>query len=208
MNPAGYHPADLQKAYALTAASAKATGTVAIVDAFNDPSAEADLGVYRKQFGLPVCTTANGCFKKINQNGAASPLPPTDNGWSEEISLDLDMVSAVCPHCKIILVEATSNSFANLGAAAKRGRHAGARRVEQLRRARCHRRARLRTRLHQGRRAVRGEQRRPQLQRRRQPLRPADPGRVPERHGRGRHRAEASVERAWLHRVGVEDERH
>ena len=120
VNPAGYHPADLQKAYALTAASAKATGTVAIVDAFNDPSAEADLGVYRKQFALPVCTTANGCFKKINQNGAASPLPPTDNGWSEEISLDLDMVSAICPHCKIILVEATSNSFTNLGAAAKR----------------------------------------------------------------------------------------
>ncbi len=113
VNPAGYHPLDLQKAYKLTPSLGK-TGTVAIVDAFDNPTAEADLAVYRKQFGLPPCTTANGCFRKLNQNGAASPLPPTNVGWGEEIALDLDMVSATCPKCKIILVEASSNSFASI----------------------------------------------------------------------------------------------
>jgi len=115
----GYKPADLRKAYALTSAIGKA-GTVAIVDAFDNPKAEADLKVYRAQFGIPPCTTANGCFKKVNQNGAAAPLPSPDTGWAEEISLDLDMVSAICPNCHIVLVEATTNSFANLGTAAKK----------------------------------------------------------------------------------------
>ncbi len=94
-------------------------GTVAIVDAFDDPNAESDLAAYRKQFGLSVCSTANGCFKKINQNGG-STTPRADAGWAEEISLDLDMVSAICPGCKILLVEASSNSFANLVAAVDR----------------------------------------------------------------------------------------
>ncbi len=120
VNPAGYHPADLQKAYKLAPVIGR-SGTVAIVDAFDNPNAEKDLGVYRKQFGLPACTTANGCFKKLNQNGTNAPLPSPDSGWGAEISLDLDMVSATCPHCKIILIEATTNSFANLGAAAQRG---------------------------------------------------------------------------------------
>lgn len=116
--PSGYGPADLQSAYALAAASASngAGATIAIVDAYDDPNAEADLGVYRSQFGLPACTTANGCFKKINQTGGTN-YPRANGGWAQEISLDLDMASAICPNCKILLVEASSNSFANLSAA-------------------------------------------------------------------------------------------
>ncbi len=116
--PAGYGPASLVSAYNLAAAAANGGGkTVAIVDAQDDPNAESDLGVYRSQFGLGACTTANGCFRKVNQNGASSPLPSGDTGWGGEISLDLDMVSAICPNCHILLVEASTASFANLGTA-------------------------------------------------------------------------------------------
>jgi len=114
--PAGYGPANLRSAYKLPSTGGSGA-TVAIVDAFDDPSAESDLATYRAQFGLPACTTANGCFKKVNQNGAASPLPATDAGWAGEISLDVDMVSAICPNCHILLVEANSASGASLYAA-------------------------------------------------------------------------------------------
>ena len=123
--PAGYGPADLRSAYKLTS-SGSASQTIAIVDAFNDPNAESDLAVYRSQFGLPACTTANGCFRKVNQNGATSPLPSNNTGWAEEISLDIDMVSAICPNCHILLVEASSASFASLGAAVNRAATMGA----------------------------------------------------------------------------------
>jgi subtilase family serine protease len=110
--PAGYGPTDIRSAYGLTSASSGGK-TVAIVDAYDAPTAEADLGVYRKQFGLPACTTANGCFRKVNQTGGSS-APRTNAGWAQEISLDLDMVSAACPDCRILLVEASSASFADL----------------------------------------------------------------------------------------------
>jgi subtilase family serine protease len=113
---AGYGPSDIRAAYALPAAAG--TGqTVAVVDAYNDPHAESDLGVYRAHYGLTACTTANGCFKKLNQTGVQGSYPVTNAGWSQEISLDLDMVSAACPHCKIMLVEASSATLSNLGAA-------------------------------------------------------------------------------------------
>jgi subtilase family serine protease len=112
--PSGYGPADLASAYKLPTTTAGAGQTVAIVDAFNDPTAASDLNVYRSQFGLPACTVATGCFRQVNQTGAASPLPATDTGWAQEESLDVDMVSAVCPNCKIILVEASSASDADL----------------------------------------------------------------------------------------------
>jgi subtilase family serine protease len=117
--PSGYGPSSLQAAYGLTSySSANGSGqTIAIVDAYNDPTAEADLGVYRSYYGLSSCTTSNGCFKKVSQTGSTTSLPSTDGGWAEEISLDLDMVSAIAPNAKIILVEATSASYANLGAA-------------------------------------------------------------------------------------------
>jgi subtilase family serine protease len=114
--PAGAKiPADIQSAYKL--AGGAQGKTVAIVDAYNAPSAEADLAVYRTQFGLPVCSTANGCFRKVSQTGSTRSLPRTDGGWAQEISLDIDMVSAACPGCKILLVEASSSSFTNLAAA-------------------------------------------------------------------------------------------
>jgi len=114
--PSGLNPVDIRSAYALTASSSGGR-TVAIVDAYNDPTAEADLGVYRSQFGLSACTTANGCFRKVSQTGSTTKFPQTNAGWATEISLDLDMVSATCPDCKILLVEASTASFANLGTA-------------------------------------------------------------------------------------------
>ena len=118
LTPAGFGPSSLQSAYGLTslASSEGASQTVAIVDAYDAPTAEADLAQYRSQFGLPACTTANGCFRKVNQRGGTS-YPAADPGWAQEISLDLDMVSAICPNCHILLVEAKTASFANLGAA-------------------------------------------------------------------------------------------
>ncbi|MFD8305788.1 peptidase S8 [Streptomyces sp. NPDC059690] len=117
--PSGYGPTNLQSAYGLTAAAASngSGETIAIVDAYNDPNAESDLATYRSYYGLSACTTANGCFKKVSQTGSTTSLPSSDAGWSEEISLDLDMASAVCPKCNILLVEATSATMANLGKA-------------------------------------------------------------------------------------------
>ena len=96
-----------------------------IVDAYDDPNAESDLGVYRSQFGLAACTTANGCFRKVNQSGGTR-YPRANGGWAQEISLDLDMVSAICPNCHILLVEASSNSLSNLGTAVNEAAALGA----------------------------------------------------------------------------------
>ena len=125
--PAGYGPSDLLNAYGLTtqAASTGATQTIAIVDAYDDPNAEADLGVYRSQYGLSPCTTANGCFRKVDQRGGTA-YPRADGGWAQEISLDVDMASAICPNCKILLVEADSNAFSDLVAAVDRAATLGA----------------------------------------------------------------------------------
>ncbi|MEU9475774.1 S53 family peptidase [Streptomyces sp. NPDC048191] len=118
-SPTGYGPSDIQSAYGLTdAASSNGSGeTVAIVDAYDDPNAESDLAAYRSYYGLPDCTTDNGCFTKVSQTGSTTSLPSADSGWAGEISLDLDMVSATCPNCDILLVEAKSASDANLGTA-------------------------------------------------------------------------------------------
>jgi len=113
--PQGFGPADLQSAYELPT-SGGAGRIVAAVDAYDDPTAEADLAVYRSTFGLPPCTTANGCFQKVNETGATAPLPSSNSGWAGEISLDLDMISAGCPDCKILLVEVNSATNADLGA--------------------------------------------------------------------------------------------
>jgi len=110
--PSGLGPADLASAYKLGAGGVGAT--VAIVDAYDDPNAESDLAVYRAQYGLPACTTANGCFKKVSQTGSTSSLPRGNRGWAGEISLDVDMVSATCPSCHILLVEAKTPTDANL----------------------------------------------------------------------------------------------
>jgi subtilase family serine protease len=125
----GYSPQNLADAYKWadpTGSTWSGNGrTIAIVDAYDNPNAAADLAVYRNQFGLPPCTTGNGCFRKINQRNGSTP-PTGDVGWGEEIALDLDMASAVCPQCKILLVEADSNSLANLGAAVNQAASQGA----------------------------------------------------------------------------------
>jgi subtilase family serine protease len=111
--PSGYGPADLQRAYNLAGLSGGGR-TVAIVDAYDLPTAQADLNTYRAQYGLPACGT--GCFTKVNQTGGSTP-PAANAGWGQEIALDLDMVSAACPGCKILLVEANSASMTDLGTA-------------------------------------------------------------------------------------------
>jgi hypothetical protein len=110
----GYGPTQLQSAYNLTAASAAdgAGTTVALVDAFDDPTALSDLAIYRSAARLPRAT-----ISKVNQNGASWPLParaPVDDDWTLEESLDLDMLSAICPLCNIVLVEATDDTGLNL----------------------------------------------------------------------------------------------
>ena len=108
-------PADIASAYKLPASPSHAT--VAIIDAYNDPKAETNLATYRAKYKLPACTTANGCFRKVNQRGASTPLPDGDPGWGVEISLDLDAVSAACPSCHLLLVEGDTEDIADLGAA-------------------------------------------------------------------------------------------
>lgn len=103
--------------------------TVALIDAYDYPSAEADLAVYRIQYDLPACTTANGCFTKVNENGASGPLPqpaPLSSDWTAEEALDMDMVSAICPNCRILLVEGFHPTFGDLGAAVNAAVAAGA----------------------------------------------------------------------------------
>jgi subtilase family serine protease len=112
--PVGYGPAQLQSAYGVAGLTSGGR-TVAIVDAFDDPKAAADLAVFRSTYGLPACST--GCFTKISQTGSTLLYPKKDNGWSEEISLDLDTVSMICPDCHILLVEANSATTANLAVA-------------------------------------------------------------------------------------------
>src|SRR3954447_22596447 len=111
--PSGYGPAQLQAAYGLTGVSGSGTPTVAIVDAYGYPNAESDLAVYRAQYGLPACTTSNGCLRIVGQNGGKAPSR-VDVGWDQEQALDLDMVSAACPNCHILLVQASSATFSNL----------------------------------------------------------------------------------------------
>jgi len=108
-------PAQVRAAYSLNAASGGGR-TVAIVDAYGYPNLERDLGIYRAQYGLPACTTANGCLKVMNQTGGTS-LPRTNVGWAQEQALDVDAVSATCPDCKIVMVQADNNSLANLATA-------------------------------------------------------------------------------------------
>jgi subtilase family serine protease len=111
--PSGFGPTQFRTAYNLPSGSGGSGQTIAIVDAFDDPKIESDLGVYSSQYGLPSCTTANGCFKKVNQTGGKT-YPKSDAGWALEISLDVEIAHALCPKCKILLVEATTNSFSNL----------------------------------------------------------------------------------------------
>jgi subtilase family serine protease len=128
---AGYTAANLQSAYNVASAAASAGGAqvVGIVDAYDDPNAAPDLSTYRSQQHLSPCaygTPSTSCLRIVNQNGQSTSLPSPDAGWSQEISLDLDMVSAICPNCHILLVEANSNNFTDLAAAVDRAAIMGA----------------------------------------------------------------------------------
>lgn len=125
---AGYLTAQsLHAAYSLPTETASASlQAIAVIDAFDDPTAEADLGVYDETFGLPACTTANGCFRKLNQEGHASPLPRKEGEWASEISIDVQMAHAICQGCRVLLVEADNEEFTSLGAAVNAAVSAGA----------------------------------------------------------------------------------
>jgi subtilase family serine protease len=124
LTPPGYGPAQFHGAYALpTAPPASAPAqTIAIVDAYNDPSIRNDLTTYDKTFGIPDLPTCSSsltasCFAKVNQSGAASPLPANNSGWALEIALDVETAHEICQSCKVVLLEASSSSGANLNAA-------------------------------------------------------------------------------------------
>jgi Subtilase family len=111
-------PANLISAYGLTGATPPSTQTIALVDAYDSATIAADLEVFNNQYGLPACNEANGCFRKVNQNGKASPLPPSsgeeERGWAMEIATDVEIAHGVCPSCRILLVEAKSNANVDL----------------------------------------------------------------------------------------------
>jgi hypothetical protein len=109
--PEGFGPSDLGSAYRI-APPASTTATVAVIDAYGYPNLESDLATYRSTFGLPACSVASGCLTILNQSGQTTPLPaepPADDDWTVETALDVDMVSAACPGCKIIVVEANDD---------------------------------------------------------------------------------------------------
>jgi hypothetical protein len=125
----GYGPASLLSAYGLVRASARGGKgeTVAVVDAYNNPDLAASLAIYRRQFGLPPCTSASGCLRILNQAGKTAPLPKPNDAWSLEEAVDLEMISAICPYCRIVLVEASYPSITNLGLAEDTAAATGAR---------------------------------------------------------------------------------
>jgi subtilase family serine protease len=109
----GYGPSHLQTAYGLTGISnsAGAGRTVAIVSAYASANLESDIGVYRTEFGLPPCTVAGGCLTIVAPNGNGHAA---DAGWAAETSLDAEMVSAICPLCNILVVQAKSAKISDL----------------------------------------------------------------------------------------------
>jgi hypothetical protein len=121
----GLRPQDLHSAYGLPT-TAPTKQTIALVDAYEDPAAEADLKVYDEEFHLPACTTANGCFTKVNQKGKAGPLPESEGGWALEISLDIETAHAICQNCHILLVEASETTYLSLEAAEETAAKMGA----------------------------------------------------------------------------------
>ncbi|HXD55303.1 MAG TPA: PKD domain-containing protein [Solirubrobacteraceae bacterium] len=123
----GLTPSDIAGAYGFDPSSGGEGQTVAIVDAFDDPNIESDLGEFDSHYGLGECTEASGCFKKVGQTGKTNSLPAADTtGWSVEISLDVEAARATCRKCKILLVETNSTSFVNLGAGVKEAVKLGA----------------------------------------------------------------------------------
>jgi hypothetical protein len=129
--PVAGSPQWLQQAYDLTTLSASkgAGDTIAIVDAYNDPSIASDLATFRQTYGLPACDVASGCLRIVNEDGATSPLPATNAAWSTEETIDIDAASSVCPNCSLLLVEASSTSSADLLTAMQSAANLGANQI-------------------------------------------------------------------------------
>jgi subtilase family serine protease len=108
-SPSGETPQSLRPVYNVPPTGG--SNVIAIVDAFDYPTAENDLGVFSAAFGLPPCTKANGCFQQVYATGVK---PRTNCGWAQEAALDIEWAHAMAPSARIILVEAKSNSFSNL----------------------------------------------------------------------------------------------
>jgi subtilase family serine protease len=113
--PVGWTPQQLERAYRLPV-SRQSHQTIAVSIAYSTPHLAQYLAVYRKQFGLPPCTVASGCLRIVNQHGKVSPAAPSGlgTGWDVETTLDVSMISAACPHCKIIVVQANSTLDSDL----------------------------------------------------------------------------------------------
>jgi hypothetical protein len=112
----GYSPKDLREAYGLPEGSSGSGQTVAVVEAYSDPDAESDLAAYRGAYGLSSCSATGGCLRQVDQSGGSS-LPAANAKWAEETSFDLDMVSAICPKCHILVVEAVNAEGENIATA-------------------------------------------------------------------------------------------
>jgi subtilase family serine protease len=123
-SPAGYSPAELQAAYNFNPTGGSGI-TVAVVEAYDDPNIESDLQVYRNEYGLPTCTPSNGCFRKVNEKGGTK-YPKPNAGWAQEEALDVDMVSANCPNCNILVVEANNENYSSLSDAVAEAASLGA----------------------------------------------------------------------------------
>lgn len=121
----GLDPQDLQSAYKIPT-SGGSSQTVALVDAYSLPEAETELATYRARYGLPACTKADGCFRRVNQRGKESDYPAVNEGWDTESALDIEMVSAACPECHILLVEASSSEGPDLAEAVDTAARLGA----------------------------------------------------------------------------------
>jgi subtilase family serine protease len=106
--PSGVTPAVIKKIYNLPVSGGK--GTIALIDAYDDANMESDLAVFDKQYNLPACTTANGCFEKHKMATSTA----SNSGWAMETSLDVEWAHAIAPGAKILLVEAKTPSGANL----------------------------------------------------------------------------------------------
>jgi subtilase family serine protease len=126
-HPSGLSPADIAAAYKLPIRR-NTHDTVAVVEAFQTPKLAANLAVYRSHYGLGACKESTGCLRVVNEKGNAGPLPASavPSGWDVETMLDVSMVSAACPHCKILVVEARNDSVANLAAAENTAARLGA----------------------------------------------------------------------------------
>ena len=104
--PQGFGANDLQAMYNIDPTLGDGI-TIAVVDAYGYQDLESDLAVYRQHYNLGDCTIASGCLTIVNNMGQTSPLPvDSDQGWIGETTLDVQMISAGCPRCKIIVIQA------------------------------------------------------------------------------------------------------